>query len=160
MNSEVLNLLGIKIEKRDEYIAVIDAKKYASDTECFVPLMEKFNDTYGHYPKYPVADTGYGSYNNYIYCKEHSMEKFMKFTMFEKKTKDKKYRDNPYRAVNFSRYEDGDLVCPNGKSLHLNMKRKSEKINMEEQKKYMNVRIVKVVRIEANAVKELNQIVL
>ena len=67
--------MGIKIEKRDEYIAVIDAKKYASDTECFVPLMEKFNDTYGHYPKYPVADTGYGSYNNYIYCKEHSMEK-------------------------------------------------------------------------------------
>lgn len=53
--------------------------------ECFVPLMEKFNATYGHYPKYPVADAGYGSYNNYIYCEEHDMEKFMKFTMFEKK---------------------------------------------------------------------------
>ena len=30
--------------------------------------------------------------------------------MFEKETKDKKYRDNPYRAVNFSRDEDGNLV--------------------------------------------------
>ena len=62
--------------------------------ECFVPLMEKFNDTYGHYPKYPIADAGYGSYNNYIYCEKHCMEKFMKFTMFEKETKDKKYRNN------------------------------------------------------------------
>lgn len=42
--------------------------------ECFVPLMEKFNRTYGHYPKYPVADAGYGSYNNYLYCEEHGME--------------------------------------------------------------------------------------
>ena len=49
--------------------------------------MEKFKETYGHYPKYPVADAGYGSYNNYLYCEEHSMEKFMKFTMFEKETK-------------------------------------------------------------------------
>lgn len=75
----------------DEYIAVIDAKPYASDTECFVPLMEKFKETYGYYPKYPVADAGYGSYNNYLYCQEHGMEKFMKFTMFEKETKDAKY---------------------------------------------------------------------
>jgi hypothetical protein len=32
---------------------------------------------------YPVADAGYGSYNNYLYCEEHGMEKYMKFTMYE-----------------------------------------------------------------------------
>ena len=68
----------------DEYIAVIDAKPYASD-------MEKFKATYGHYPKYPDADAGYDSYNNYLNCEEHDMEKFMKFTMFEKETKNQKY---------------------------------------------------------------------
>lgn len=51
--------------------------------------MEKFNKIYGRYPKYPIADAGYGSYNNYIYCEQHGMEKFMKFTMFEKETKNK-----------------------------------------------------------------------
>ena len=60
--------------------------------ECFVPLVEKFNRSYGHYPKYPVADAGYGSYNNYLYCEEHGMEKYMKFTMYKKETTDKKYR--------------------------------------------------------------------
>ena len=114
-NDQLLPAYNVQAAICDEYIAVIDVKKYASDMECFVPLMEKFNDTYGHYPKYPVADAGYGSYNNYIYCEEHGMEKFMKFTMFEKETKDKKYRDNQYRAVNFSRDENGNLICPNGK---------------------------------------------
>ena len=39
--------------------------------------------------KYPVADAGYGSYNNYLYCEEHGMEKYMKFTMYKKETTDK-----------------------------------------------------------------------
>ena len=99
----------------DEYIAVIDAKPYASDMQCFVPLMEKFKATYGHYPKYPVADAGYGSYNNYLYCEEHSMKKYMKFTMFEKETKDKKYHDNPYRIDNFRKDAEGNLICPGNK---------------------------------------------
>lgn len=66
-------------------IAVVDVKPYASDMECFVPLMEKFKRTYGRYPKYPVADAGYGFYKNYLYCEEHGMEKYMKFTSSKKK---------------------------------------------------------------------------
>jgi len=80
--------------------------------------MEKFNEQYGNYPKYPVADAGYGSFNNYIFCEQHGMEKFMKFTMFEKETKDSKYRDNPYRAVNFKQDKNGNLLCPNNKKFH------------------------------------------
>ena len=99
----------------DEYIAVKDAKPHASDMECFAPLMEKFKEIYGSYPKYPVADAGYGSYNNYLYCEEHGMEKYMKFTMFEKETKDARYHTSPYRAENFRRDEEGDLICPNNR---------------------------------------------
>ena len=43
------------------------------------------------------------------------MEKYMKFPMFEKETKDKKYHEDPFRAVNFKIDEDGVLRCPNGK---------------------------------------------
>lgn len=99
----------------DEYIAVNDVKQYVSDMDCFVPLIEKYNHTYGMYPRYPVADAGYGSFNNYLYCEEHNMKKYMKFTMFKKETDYAKYRDNPYRAVNFKINENGNPVCPNGK---------------------------------------------
>ena len=99
----------------DEYISVIDAQAYAADQDCFVPLMEKFKEMYGHYPKYPVADAGYGSYNNYLYCEEKGMEKYIKFTMFEKETKNEKYHKNPYRAVNFKQDTAGNLLCPNNR---------------------------------------------
>lgn len=114
-NDQLLPAYNMQVAVCDEYIATVDVKQYASDTDCFVPLMEKFNNQYGKYPKYPVADAGYGSFNNYLYCEQHGMEKFMKFTMFEKETKDKKYRDNPYRAINFSQDENGTLICPNGR---------------------------------------------
>ena len=114
-NDQLLPAYNMQVAICDEYIAVIDAKPYASDMECFVPLMEKFKATYGHYPKYPVADAGYGSYNNYLYCEEHGMEKFMKFTMFEKETKNQKYHNNPYRIDNYRRDSEGNVICTNVK---------------------------------------------
>ena len=80
-NDQLLPAYNLQAAVCDEYVAVIDVKPYASDMECFVPLMEKY----------------------------------MKFTMFAKETEDKKYHDNPFRAVNFTRDEEGNPVCPNGK---------------------------------------------
>ena len=95
----------------------MDVQQYRSDMDCFVPLVEKFHRYYGHYPRYPVADAGYGSYNNYLYCQEHGMEKYMKFPMYKKETTDGKYRDDPYRVDNFRIDDEGNMICPNGKKM-------------------------------------------
>ena len=117
-NDQLLPAYNVQIGVADEYIAVVDVNHYRSDMDCFVPLMNKFRDTYGFYPKYPVADAGYGSYNNYIFCEQHGMEKFMKFPMFKKETTDRAYHEDPFRAENFRIGEDGVLECPNGKAFH------------------------------------------
>ena len=116
-NDQLLPAYNVQIGVADEYIAVVDVNHYRSDMDCFVPLMEKFKGIYGFYPKYPTADAGYGSFNNYIYCKEHQMELYMKFSMYQKETHDEKYRNNPFRAVNFKIDDDGNLRCPNGKKM-------------------------------------------
>ncbi|MBO4359732.1 MAG: IS1182 family transposase [Eubacteriaceae bacterium] len=116
-NDQLLPAYNMQIGVCDEYIAVVDAQKYASDMDCFVPLMEKFRSVYGKYPRYPVADAGYGSYNNYLYCEEVGMEKYMKFTMYNKTLNDRKYRDDPYNVRNFGRNEEGELICPKGKRI-------------------------------------------
>lgn len=116
-NDQLLPAYNVQVGVADEYIAVVDVNRYRSDMDCFVPLMEKFKGIYGFYPKYPVADAGYGSYNNYIFCQENGMEKFMKFTMYQKEVKDEKYRDNPFRAVNFKIDDKGNLRCPNNKKM-------------------------------------------
>ena len=114
-NDQLLPAYNIQFAICDEYIAEVDVNQYASDMDCFIPLMEAFKKRHGHYPKYPIGDAGYGSYNNYLFCQEHEMEKFMKFPMYEKETKDAEYRDNPFRAKNFDIDKDGNLICPNGK---------------------------------------------
>lgn len=117
-NDQLLPAYNVQIGVADEYIAVADVNQYRSDMDCFVPLMEKFKSIYGHYPKYPVGDAGYGSYNNYIFCGQNGMEKYMKFPMYRKETKDRKYHEDPFRAVNFKIDGDGRLRCPNGKAFH------------------------------------------
>ena len=116
-NDQLLPAYNVQIGVADEYIAVMDVQQYRSDMDCFVPLIEKFHRYYGIYPRYPVADAGYGSYNNYLYCREHGMEKYMKFPLYKKITTDEKYRDDPYRAENFRIDDDGNMICPNGKKM-------------------------------------------
>ena len=116
-NDQLLPAYNVQIGVADEYIAVVDVMQYRSDMDCFIPLMEKFKELYGFYPKYPVADAGYGSFNNYIYCQQHGMEKFMKFPMYEKETKDVQYHNNPFRAINFKTDADGNLICPNNRRM-------------------------------------------
>ena len=122
-NDQLLPGYNIQCGVCDEYIAVYDVQQYASDMDCFQPLMNKFYRIYKKYPEYPVADAGYGSYNNYLFCEEHKMKKYMKFTMFEKENKDKKYHENPYRAVNFKIAEDGKMECPEGRKFNFLYKR-------------------------------------
>ena len=117
-NDQLLPAYNVQIGVADEYIAVVDVNHYRSDMDCFVPLMEHFKQTYGFYPIYPVADAGYGSYNNYIFCEQNGIEKYMKFPMFKKETKDQKYHEDPFRAVNFRIDEQGVMRCPNDKAFH------------------------------------------
>ena len=134
-NDQLLPAYNVQVGIADEYIAVVDVNQYRSDMDCFIPLMNKFYTTYGFYPKYPVADAGYGSYNNYIFCGQHGMEKYMKFTMFKKETTDKKYHDDPFRAVNFPIGEGGIMRCPNGKSFYLQYRKnvKGNKYGRQEE---------------------------
>ena len=134
-NDQLLPAYNVQVGVADEYIAVVDVNQYRSDMDCFIPLMNKFYTTYGFYPKYPVADAGYGSYNNYIFCGQHGMEKYMKFTMFKKETTDKKYHEDPFRAVNFPIGEGGIMRCPNGKSFYLQYRKnvKGNKYGRQEE---------------------------
>lgn len=117
-NDQLLPAYNLQAAVCDGYIAYYGVYRYASDMDCFKPLMDGFAARYGSYPKYPVADAGYGSFNNYLYCEEHGMEKYMKFTMYEKESKNKKYRNDPFRAVNFAINTEGQMVCPNGKKFN------------------------------------------
>lgn len=114
-NDQLLPCYNIQLGISDEYISVCGAYQHASDSDCFKPLLESFKTHYLKYPIYPVADAGYGTYNNYLYCKENEMELYQKFSTYKKLTEDKQYMNDPFKSFNFKQNEEGQLVCPNGK---------------------------------------------
>lgn len=94
---------------------IVNADLYQrpADSRTFIPMMERFNNNYGFYPLNPMADAGYGSYDNYMYCIIHGMNPVMKYSMYGKKH-DNKFKKNIYNTFNWIINDDGYKVCPNG----------------------------------------------
>lgn len=82
------------------------------DAKTFIPFMEKYHEHMGEYPIYPMADAGYGSYDNYMYCLTHGMELYMKYTMYAKKN-EPKFKKKKYNTLNWETTEEGYKICPN-----------------------------------------------
>ena len=113
-NAQLKPGYNVQIGVSNEYIMVIDAYQYGSDFHTFKPLLEKYNMMYGDYPTYPVADAGYGSYDNYSYCLEKGMGLYQKYSMWAKE-RDPKFKKQIYNKENFRIDKNGDYRCPNNK---------------------------------------------
>ncbi|MGI6593557.1 MAG: transposase [Christensenellales bacterium] len=117
-NDQLLPAYNMSLAICDEYILSGTVSQFASDSDCFVPLVNKFISTYNHIPQYVVGDAGYGSYNNLLFCHKNNIEKYIKFPMYEKTVKDKKYSEDIFKVKNFRRDHKGFLVCPNNKKFY------------------------------------------
>ena len=113
-NAQLKPGYNVQIGVSNEYIMVIDAFQNGSDQKTFKPLLEKYNLMYDKYPPYPVADAGYGSYDNYSYCKENNMELYQKYGMWSKE-RDLKFKKLIYNKENFRIDKFGNYRCPNNK---------------------------------------------
>lgn len=95
---------------------IVNAGVYQNpgDTLTWISFMEKFHEHYGFYPETPVADAGYGSYDNYMYNVQHGIKLVQKYNYFGKEN-DKKFQKKKYNVENWKRNEEGYRVCPNGR---------------------------------------------
>ena len=104
---------NVQVGVSDGFIRNIYVSSDCSDIQIYIPFMEKYKVMYGKLPLKTPADAGYGSYDNYMYCRENGIELFMKYPGYyeeSKKTNDK----NRFRASHFERTEDGGYICPAG----------------------------------------------
>ena len=55
-----------------------------TDTLTYIPFMYSFAARYGHLTSTEVADSGYGSEENYRFMEENGIEAYVKYNMFHK----------------------------------------------------------------------------
>lgn len=105
---------NVQLGVSDEYVMMAKTYPNPTDTLTFIPFLEAYKKAYGFYPKTPVADAGYGSYDNYLYCLSHGLELYQKYNYYEAEKHGKKEK-LIYQAKSM-RQADGGFRCPQGKA--------------------------------------------
>lgn len=82
-----------------------------------IPFLKSFADRYGQLAHTVVADSGYGSEENYHFMSENGMEAYVKYNYFHMEQRPR-FKPNPFKAENFFYNEEQDYcVCPMGQKM-------------------------------------------
>ena len=105
---------NIQRGESDEYIRHIRVGNDRTDSRTFIPFMEGYQKRYDELPGIIVADAGYGSYDNYMWCAIHQTDAYIKYQQYEKE-KTAEFRKQKFRKENLLHEENGKLLCPKGR---------------------------------------------
>ena len=102
-----------QIAVSDGVIVNADIYQRPADAKTFIPFVERYHENTGEYPEYTMADAGYGTYDNYMYCAKNGIELAMKYPMYAKKH-EAAFKKKIFDSRNWETNEQGYKVCPNG----------------------------------------------
>lgn len=108
---------NLQISAENQFITDFALFPNPTDTLTLIPFFNSFLDRYGHLPSVAVADSGYGSEENYRFMDEAGMEAYVKYNRFHLEQRPR-YKPNPFQHDNFHYNADEDYyVCPMGQHM-------------------------------------------
>lgn len=114
---------NLQIGVSDEYIMHMDIFSNPTDTKTYIPFMKKYKKRYGCYPKWPIGDAGYGSYDNLLFNVINGMELGLKYNYYAKKNTEE-FKKKIYNQMNWEYDEKGFKVCPQRHSFNIEKEEK------------------------------------
>ena len=108
---------NLQIASENQFITNFGLYHNPNDTLTLIPFNQSFNQRYNRLPNIEVADSGYGSEENYQFLEENGIEPYVKYNYFhiEQRTKNK---PNPFHPDNlYYNKEENYYVCPMGQHL-------------------------------------------
>ena len=109
---------NLQIGTENQFITDFGLFPNPTDTLTLIPFFTSFLHRYDRLPGIGVADSGYGSEENYRFMQENGIEAFVKYNFFHKEQRPR-YAPNPFHSESIYYNEDEDYyVCPMGQ--HMN----------------------------------------
>ena len=116
-NGQLKPAYNVQIGTENQFYTHFDFYPNPTDFLTFIPFNKGFKERYNQLPKKEVADSGYGSEENYEYLQNNDIEAYVKYPFFHAEQK-KKYRNNAFIAQNlFYNREKDYFVCPMGQHM-------------------------------------------
>ena len=108
---------NLQISAENQFITDFALFHNPTDTLTLIPFFNSFLNRYGHMPSAAVADSGYGSEENYRFMDEAGMDAYVKYNRFHLEQRPR-YKPNPFHHDNFHYNADEDYyVCPMGQHM-------------------------------------------
>ena len=108
---------SLQISSENQFITDFGLFPNPTDTLTLIPFLHSFLGRYGHLPRAAVADSGYGSEENYRFMEEAGMEAYVKYNRFHLERRPR-YKPNPFHQDSFHYNASEDyLVCPMGQHM-------------------------------------------
>lgn len=108
---------NLQISAENQFITDFMLFPNPTDTLTLIPFFNSFLDRYHSLPSTAVADSGYGSEENYCFMDEAGMAAYVKYNRFHIEQR-QRYKPNPFHQDNFHYNADEDYyVCPMGQHM-------------------------------------------
>ena len=108
---------NLQLSAESQFITDFALYPNPTDTLTLIPFFHSFLGRYGHLPSVAVADSGYGSEENYRFMDEAGMEAYVKYNRFHIEQRPR-YKPNPFHHDNFHYNAEEDYyVCPMGQRM-------------------------------------------
>ncbi len=108
---------NLQISSENQFITDFMLFPNPTDTLTLISFFNSFLDRYHHLPSTAVADSGYGSEENYRFMDDAGMEAYVKYNRFHIEQRPR-YNPNPFHHDNFHYNADKDYyVCPMGQHM-------------------------------------------
>ena len=108
---------NLQIATENQFITNFALFPNPTDTLTYIPFMESFRERYGHFASTEVADSGYGSEENYEFMELNGTAAYVKYNRFHIEHRPQ-YVPDPFRSENFYYNKKEDYcVCPMGQHM-------------------------------------------
>ena len=108
---------NLQISAENQFITDFALFPNPTDTLTLIPFFSSFLDRYHRLPSVAVADSGYGSEENYRFMEEAGMDAYVKYNRFHLEQRPR-YKPNPFHHDSFHYNADEDYyVCPMGQRM-------------------------------------------
>ncbi len=108
---------NIQIGTEGQFIVGYSIHQKPTDTTCLIPHLEHLRKTINRLPQNIIADSGYGSEENYEYLLRNELGNYVKFNNFHHE-KTRKFKQDKYRVENLNYDSEKDeFICPAGKRM-------------------------------------------
>lgn len=127
LNGQLKPGYNIQIATENQFITNFAVFQRPTDTMTLIPFLDSFKKRYNRQSKIAIADSGYGSEQNYEYMMDLEIIPYIKYNYFHKEQK-RNHKNNPFLSANFYYNEkENYYICPMGQ--HMNFVRNEKRLS-------------------------------